>query len=104
MSRLVALPERFLSRPERSLGVGISLLGVVALMALVVPTEPLVIDQRWSEAMHDLRTPLLTDLALVFNALGHGLGWALSLAAVGVVLSRGGGSRSRSPRRRRWRR
>jgi membrane-associated phospholipid phosphatase len=86
MSRLVALPERFLSRPERALGVGISLLGVVALMALVVPTEPLVIDQRWSEAMHDLRTPLLTDLALVFNALGHGLGWALSLVAVGVVL------------------
>ena len=34
----------------------------------------------------DIRTPLLTDVALVFNALGRGLGWALSLAAVGILL------------------
>ena len=53
-------------------------------MALVVPAEPLRIDQRWSEAMQDIRTPLLTGLALVFNTLGRG--WALSLTAVGVVL------------------
>ena len=62
------------------------MLGVVVFMALVVPAEPLRIDQRWSEAMRDIRTPPLTDLALVFNALGRGLGWALSLTAVGVVL------------------
>jgi membrane-associated phospholipid phosphatase len=55
-------------------------------MALVVPVEPLGIDQRWAEAMHELRTPLLTDVALVFNALGRGLGWVLSLTAVGLVL------------------
>ena len=81
MSWLAARPERFLSRPERALGVGISLLAVVVLMALVVPAGPLAIDERWSEAMHDLRTPLLTDLALVFrcawprarlDAFGHG--------------------------------
>jgi hypothetical protein len=36
--------------------------------------------------MQDLETPLLKDLALVFNALGRGLGQALSLAAVGLVL------------------
>ena len=80
------VPERFLSRPRRAYWAGISLLGVVALMALVVPAEPLRLDQRWSEAMRDIRTPVLTDLALVFNALGRGLGWALSLTAVGVVL------------------
>ena len=81
-----AVPEHFLSRPRRAYWAGISLLGVVALMALVMPTEPLRLDQRWSEAMRDIRTPLLTHLALVFNALGRGLGWALSLTAVGVVL------------------
>lgn len=86
MSWLAARPERFLSRPERALGVGISLLAVVVLMALVVPAGPLAIDERWSEEMHDLRTPLLTDLALVFNALGRGLGLTLSVTAVCVVL------------------
>ena len=86
MSRPRGIPERFLSRPRRAYWAGISLLGVVVLMAFVVPAEPLGIDQRWSEEMRDIRTPLLTDLALVFNALGRGLGWALSLTAVGVVL------------------
>ena len=79
-------PERFLSRPQRMCLGGISLLGLVVLMALVVPAEPLRLDQSWSDAMQDIRTPLLTNLALVFNALGRGLGWALSLTAVGVLL------------------
>ena len=84
--------ERFLSRPARAFWLGVVLLGVVALMAVFVPAEPLAVDQRWSEAMQDIRTPLLTDVALVFNALGRGLGSALTLAAVGVLLLR----------RRRW--
>jgi membrane-associated phospholipid phosphatase len=86
MSRLEAHPERFLPRPTRAFRVGVSLLGAVLVMALVVPAEPLGIDQRWSEAMLDIRTSPLTDLALVFNWLGRGLGWVLSLAAVGIVL------------------
>ena len=86
MSRLEAHPERFLPRPTRAFGVGASLLGAVLVMALVVPAEPLGIDQRWSEAMLDIRTSPLTDIALVFNWLGRGLGWVLSLAAVAVVL------------------
>jgi undecaprenyl-diphosphatase len=56
-------------------------------MAVFVPTEPLAIDRWWSEAMQDLQTPLLKHLALAFNALGRGIGQALSLAAVGLVLS-----------------
>jgi undecaprenyl-diphosphatase len=51
-----------------------------------VPAAPLGIDQRWSEAMLDIRTASLTHLAMVFNWLGRGLGWVLSLAAVGIVL------------------
>ena len=81
-----AFPERFVSRPTRGFWVGIALLGVVAVTALVVPAEPLGVDQRWSEAMLDIRTSFFTDLALVFNWLGRGLGCALSLAAVGIVL------------------
>ena len=47
----------------------------LVLMAVVVmPAEPLALDRRWSEAMQDMQTPLLTDLALVFNALGRVLG------------------------------
>ena len=65
---------------------GITLLGLVAVMALVVPAEPLSVDQHWSEAMIDMRTSLLTDLALVFNWLGRGLGCLVSLATVGIVL------------------
>jgi undecaprenyl-diphosphatase len=79
-------PEQFLLRPARAFWLGIASLGVVALMAVFVPAEPLGVDSRWSSAMADTRTPLLTDVALVFNALGRGLGFALSLAAVGILL------------------
>ena len=65
---------------------GTALLGVVVVMALVVPAEPLDIDQRWSDAMTSIRTSFLTDVALVFNWLGRSVGWALSVAAVAVVL------------------
>ena len=79
-------PERFLLRPARGFWLGIALLGVVVLMAVVVPAEPLQVDRRWSEAMLDIRIPFLTDVALVFNWLGRGLGSALTLSAVGIAL------------------
>jgi undecaprenyl-diphosphatase len=86
MSRLEAHPERFLPRPTRALCAGVALVVAVLVMAVLVPAGPLGIDQRWSEAMLDIRTASLTHLALVFNWLGRGLGWVLSLAAVGIVL------------------
>ena len=55
-------------------------------MALVVPAEPLGLDRHWSEVMLDIQTSLLTNVALVFNALGRGLGWAVTLGVVVVVL------------------
>ena len=79
-------PERFLSQPAREFWLGIALLSLVVLMAVVVPAEPLQVDRRWSEAMLDIRIPFLTDVALVFNWLGRGLGSALTLAAVGIAL------------------
>ena len=78
--------ERFLLRPVRALWVGVPLLGVVALMAAVIPMEALGIDRRWSEAMQDLQSPLLTDIALIFNALGLGREVAITLIALGIVL------------------
>jgi undecaprenyl-diphosphatase len=78
--------ERFLARPARAFWTGIALLAIVALVALVIPTGPLGVDQRWSEAMLDSRTAFLTNVALVFNWLGRGIGETLTLAAVGVTL------------------
>jgi undecaprenyl-diphosphatase len=76
----------------RAIWCGVALLGVVALTAIIVPTGPLAADRWWSEAMHDLEARRLKDLALVFNALGRGIGQVLVLATVGLVLAR----------RRRW--
>jgi membrane-associated phospholipid phosphatase len=64
----------------------VALLGVVALLAIVVPVEPLGVDRRWSEAMVDIRTDLLTHVALVFNWLGRGVGETLTLGALAVAL------------------
>jgi undecaprenyl-diphosphatase len=68
------------------------MLALVALLAVLLPAGPLRIDRSWSDAMHHLETPLLTDLALAFNWLGRGIGRALGLTLVGLLLLR----------RRRW--
>jgi membrane-associated phospholipid phosphatase len=87
MSWLRTIPDRFLARERSALWTGLALLGLVGVMVVVVPTGPLAIDQRWSRTMEDIQTPFLTHLALIFNALGRGLGRALSLAAVGIALA-----------------
>lgn len=78
--------EQFLSRPRRALWTGIALVALVVLVGIAIPMRPLAIDLRWSEAMRDVQTGGLHDVALVFNYLGRGLGRALSLAAVGLAL------------------
>ena len=86
-SRL-ALRERFVSHPFRGCASGAALLGVVALMAVLIPPERLSVDRRWWQAMGDAETSLLTHVALVFNWLGRGVGFTLMLVAVGIVLVR----------------
>jgi hypothetical protein len=55
------------------------MLALVMLIAILVPAGPLDLDRSWSQAMHHLETPLLTDLALVFNWLGGAVGRAIAL-------------------------
>ncbi len=59
---------------------------LVVLVGLLIPTGPLPIDRIWSEWMRDLQVEAAHGLALAFNALGRGLGRALTLALIGVVL------------------
>ena len=84
--------EAFLAHPTHALWAACVMLAFVVLIAILVPAGPLELDRSWSEAMRHLETPLLTHFALVFNWLGRGLGRALALALVGLLLLR----------RRRW--
>jgi undecaprenyl-diphosphatase len=78
--------EHFVKRPQVALWCGATLVGLVVLIALFIPAQPLAIDRRWSEAMSDVPSAALHHLALIFNYLGRGLGRALSIAAIGLVL------------------
>jgi undecaprenyl-diphosphatase len=78
--------EHFFARPARAFVLGVAFLVAVVVMALAVPIGPLSIDSSWSDAMASIASPVLEDIALVFNALGRGWGWALTLAAVAGVL------------------
>jgi undecaprenyl-diphosphatase len=57
-----------------------------ALFAVFVPAQPLAFEQRWADWMHEIQTPVLEHIALIFNYLGRGLGRALTLVAIGVPL------------------
>ena len=56
------------------------------IVGVVIPSHPLSVDSHWSNWMRESETGFLHHVALVFNALGHGLGRILSLAAIGAVL------------------
>ena len=79
--------EQFVSRPRRVLWTGLVLAALVGVVAVVIPARPLAIDLRWSEAMRDVESGRLHDVALAFNYAGRGLGRTLSLAAIGIVIS-----------------
>lgn len=80
--------ETFLAHPAHALWAAGGMLVLVVVIAVLVPAGPLDLDRSWSEAMRHLETPLLTDLALVFNWLGRGLGRAITLTLVGLLLLR----------------
>ena len=78
--------ERLLAHPRVSARSGGALIGLVVLLAFLVPDGPLRLDERWAELMHDAEASLWTHVALVFNALGHGILRALTTAAIGLLL------------------
>lgn len=80
------LSEVYFARPHRACIAALVVLAAVGVAALTIPSGPLGVDSAWSEWMTDLRSPTLDDIALVFNAIGHGIVRALTLIAVGAVL------------------
>ena len=78
--------EEFLEQPAHGLWLGCGMLGLVVILAVSLPSGPLALDRSWSKAMRHLETPLLTHLALIFDWLGHGLGRALGLTIIGLLL------------------
>jgi undecaprenyl-diphosphatase len=85
LARLGPVP-RFLVWPSRALWVGVALIGLVLLMGALIPSGPLSIDKTWSEWMTDIQSRALKDVAMVFNYLGRGLGRALTIVAIGLVV------------------
>jgi membrane-associated phospholipid phosphatase len=78
--------EETFAHPRTTVRYASALIGLVLLLAILLPDGPLGIDERWSELMRDAETSLLTHVALVFNAVGHGILRALTTAGVGLVL------------------
>ena len=78
--------EEFLAQPGWAVGWASLLLALVALVAFLIPAGPLALDSQWSELMEDIESSFLTHVALVFNALGHGVWRALTIAGIGVAL------------------
>lgn len=78
--------ERFFHRPRQALWLGAAFLSLFVLLALLVPSQPLVVEQRWANWMRAIETPVLEHIALVFNYLGRGLGRALLLVGLGLPL------------------
>ena len=62
------------------------LIAFVVVLAFLVPDGPLRLDERWGRLMVDAETSLLTHIALVFNAVGHGILRALTTGGIGLVL------------------
>jgi membrane-associated phospholipid phosphatase len=78
--------ERFVLRPAGTLVAAALLLGVVLVVAALVPARPLAVERHWAEWMHDLEGAAWTHAALVFNAIGKGFWRYLVVAAIALVL------------------
>ena len=78
--------ERFFSRPREAVWAGAALIAAVGLGAILIPTGPLGIDQRWADAMKDIHSEFLRRVALVFNSLGIWPWRTVGLAAIACVL------------------
>ena len=78
--------EWFLLRPRRCVWASAGLLALVGITASVLPTQPTELEQRWADAMRATRSSLFEHVALVFNALGRGVGVAVTVGSLAAVL------------------
>ena len=78
--------ERFFSRPRDAVWAGVGLLAAVGLGAILIPTGPLGIDQRWADAMKDVHSEFLRNVALFCNSLGIWPWRTVALATVACIL------------------
>ena len=78
--------EETFDRPRVTAGYASAMIAFVVVLAFLIPEGPLRLDERWGRLMADAETPFLTHVALVFNALGHGILRALTTAGIGLAL------------------
>jgi membrane-associated phospholipid phosphatase len=78
--------ERFFSRPHEAVWAGAALLAAVGIGAILIPSGPLGIDQRWADAMKDVHSEFLRQVALVFNSLGIWPWRTAALVGIGCIL------------------
>ncbi|HSS72073.1 MAG TPA: phosphatase PAP2 family protein [Gaiellaceae bacterium] len=78
--------ERFFSIPRDAVRAGAALLAAVGLGAILIPTGPLGIDERWADAMKDVHSDFLRRVALLFNSLGIWPWRTVALAAIACIL------------------
>ncbi len=78
--------EETFAHPRLTARYASGLIAVVVVLAFLIPDGPLRLDERWARLMEDIEGSLLTHVALVFNAIGHGILRALTTVGVGLVL------------------
>jgi membrane-associated phospholipid phosphatase len=78
--------EETFAHPRVTARYASAMLAFVVVLAFLIPDGPLRLDERWGRLMTDAETSFLTHIALVFNAIGHGILRALTTAGIGLVL------------------
>ena len=78
--------EETFAHPRLTARYASGLIAAAVVLAFLIPDGPLRLDERWARLMEDVEGSLLTHVALVFNAVGHGILRALTTGIVGLVL------------------
>jgi len=78
--------EETFAHPRLTARYASGLIAAAVVLAFLIPDGPLRLDERWARLMEDVEGSLLTHVALVFNAVGHGILRALTTGGVGFVL------------------
>ena len=78
--------EETFAHPRLTARYASGLIAAAVVLAFLIPDGPLRLDERWARLMEDVEGSLLTHVALVFNAVGHGILRAFTTGGIGLVL------------------